>query len=151
MGLGNWLLGDEGVGVHLIEALEGAVGDRGNVTLIDGGVSLDAPFIVEEADRLIVLDAVDAGGPPGAVYRFGPEGLEGAVDGPVSLHQWSALDTLRTLALLGRLPRDTVIFGIQPESVDWGTELSATVRGRIPDIVSLVLKELEMNNRIREV
>jgi hydrogenase maturation protease len=71
LGVGNILLKDEGVGIHVIHALQDnpLLTDAG-VELIDGGTSPNVSYLLDGADRLIVIDAVEGGCEPGTIYRF---------------------------------------------------------------------------------
>jgi len=145
LGIGNWLLGDEGVGIHLIETLSEHLAGYTNVTLADGGTSPDAMLLLDDVDRLIVLDAINGGREPGTVYRFAGEDIEHLKSPGISLHEWSVADSLMAISLLGKLPRETVVIGIEPERVGWGTGLSDTVGNKLPEVIGLVLNEIQAN------
>ncbi|MEW6143112.1 MAG: hydrogenase maturation protease [Chloroflexota bacterium] len=145
IGIGNWLLGDEGVGIHLISALSEHLAGYANVTIVDGGTSPDAMLLLDDVDRLIVLDAVNGGREPGTVYRFAGEDIEHLKSSGVSLHEWSAADSLMAISLIGKLPHETVVIGIEPELVGWGTSLSDTVGNKLPEVIGLVLNEIQAN------
>ena len=68
VGIGNVLLKDEGIGCHVVQALQEA--DLSDVEIIDGGTSLDVLQLSEDADKLIIVDAVKGGGMPGADLPF---------------------------------------------------------------------------------
>jgi len=135
LGLGNLLLGDEGVGVHAVRALA-AAGLPANVAALDVGTALlDALADLEIADRLIVVDAMRAGGPPGTVYRLDDGAL--ARNGCIaSLH---GFDLPRVLALTRRRAAPpVVVFGVEPELLDWSLELSPCVAGSVPALLRAV-------------
>jgi hydrogenase maturation protease len=139
LGLGNILLGDEGVGVRVAQALvtESLPPD---VTVLDAGTAiLDALPAIEEADRLIVVDAVKADGAPGSVYRIPfDEMARPAVIG--SLH---GFDLSRVLALAGRVaPVDVVVIGVEPQVIEWSLSLSPGVRDAVPAALQAVREEL---------
>jgi hydrogenase maturation protease len=143
VGVGNVLLKDEGIGVHVARVLQNMslAFPEGEVEVVDGGTSPDAFDEADEADKLIIIDAACGGGEPGTIYRFAPDGL---LEGPkllTSLHDLGLLDSLRMMESLGNRPRDTVIIGIEPAEVDWGLELTPTLEKRLPDIVRLVVEE----------
>jgi hydrogenase maturation protease len=151
LGIGNILLQDEGVGVHLIQELADKINDAG-IDLIDGGTSPDIPYMVrDDTDKLIVLDAVDAGDEPGAIYRFTPEDIEQNAASPISLHEIGVLESLRLMALENKKPKSTIIIGIQPKTIDYGMELSPEVEKKLPQAINLVLKEIEETNISTEV
>jgi hydrogenase maturation protease len=135
LGLGNLLLGDEGVGVHAARALT-AGGLPAGVAALDAGTALlDALPDLEAADLLIVIDAMRGGGPPGTVYRLEEAAL--ARNGCIaSLH---GFDLPRVLALTRRrsTPR-LVVFGVEPGLIDWSLELSPRVAGSLPALLSAV-------------
>ena len=143
LGMGNLLLKDEGIGVHIARALQ-ATPSPGKVELevIDGGTLPDAPLSFEEADKLIVVDAVQAGGEPGAIYRFRPEDIR--LDNRIltSLHQISLLENLWLMERFRQKPKDVVIIGIEPEDMNWGLELSLKLQQRVPQIIKVVLAEI---------
>ena len=151
LGIGNILLQDEGVGVHLVQELAGELHNT-DVDLIDAGTSPDIPYLVsDETDKLIIVDAVDAGDEPGAIYKFTPEDIEQDEASPISLHEIGVLQSLRLMALENRKPKSTVIIGIQPKTIDYGMELSNEVKKKLPKVINLVLKEIEETKTATEV
>ena len=143
VGVGNILLKDEGIGVHVVRALqEMSLGSRqGEVEVVDGGTSPSAFDSAEGADKLIIVDAARGGGEPGTVYRFAPDEVSGERKLLASLHDLGLMDSLRMMENLGDPPRETVIIGVEPAEVDWGLELTPALRERLPDVVRLVLEE----------
>jgi len=143
LGIGNLLLQDEGVGVHVVQRLSSMV-DTAYVELVDGGTSPDIQYLVsDDTDKLIVVDAVDAGDEPGAVYRFNANDVEQDLATPISLHEIGILETLRLMSLRQGKPKSTVVIGVQPKSIDYGLELSPEVEQKMPDVINLVLREIE--------
>ena len=139
LGLGNLLLSDEGVGVHVARALAERDLPPG-VSVVEAGTAfLDVLPEIETADRILLVDAMEAGGVPGSVYRVPfhecrhPEML-------ASLH---GFDMSRVLFMAGnqRAPEVTV-FGVEPERIEWGTEVSPAVQRVLPRIADAILKEV---------
>ena len=141
VGVGNMLLKDEGIGVHTARALQQIDIPQGT-KIIDGGTSPDLPYYLKDVDKLIIIDAVKAGGQPGTIYRFHPNDLNIESEGAISVHELSVEQSLRTMRLMGREPKETVIIGIEPKEIDWGTELSAELQQKIPEIINIVLSEI---------
>jgi hydrogenase maturation protease len=139
LGIGNLLLGDEGVGVHAAHALL-AEDLPPHVKVLDIGTAiLDALPDIEDADRIIVLDAVKADGPPGSVYRLPFDECEHARC-IASMH---GFDLSRVMALTGRTqPPEVLVMGIEPEQMNWSLELSPTVAAALPILLREVAKEL---------
>ncbi len=144
VGVGNILLRDEGIGVHITRALRQAIGaDRPDVSIIDGGTSPDTFLLLEGVQKLIVLDAVNGGSAPGSVYRFHPDDILSTGKCITSLHQIDVLDGLKMMEMSGIKPDETVIIGVEPGEIDWGLELSAELNERLPQIVNVVMDELD--------
>lgn len=143
LGVGNLLLQDEGVGVHAIQALQKCSLPEG-VELIDGGTAgVDLLPYVSEAKQIIVIDAVKGGTEPGAIYRLTPEVLGQFKEQALSLHQVGFLEVLQMAERLGKRPERTIIFGVEPQVIDWGIELTPPVQAVLPRLVELVLEEVE--------
>ncbi len=147
MGVGNTLLTDEAVGVKVIEELR-AYDLPDNVQLVDGGTGgLDLIGYMSQADRMIVVDAVDAGKPPGSIFRFTPQDVEGALEkkqAAMSLHDVGLIESFVVGRQLGHEP-DVVIIGIQPKDLTWGMELTPEVAAKVPRLIELVLEELGLS------
>ncbi|WP_076364946.1 HyaD/HybD family hydrogenase maturation endopeptidase [Phaeovulum vinaykumarii] len=145
LGIGNLLWADEGFGPRALEALAGQYAFPDHVRLLDGGTQgmYLLPFL-EEADALLILDAVDFGLPPGKlVVRRDAEVPAFLGAKKMSLHQTGFQEVLATADLLGRLPRRITLIGCQPEELeDYGGGLRASVAARIPEAISAVLSEL---------
>ncbi len=142
MGVGNLLLGDEGVGVHLIQKLrEMQLGE--GIELVDGGTSL-LDFIpqAEDVSKLIIVDAVKLGGKPGTTYKICvDDSLLKCAKGMISLHQLGVVETLAIAQKMGKLPH-TIIIGIEPKEIGYGLELSPEVERETGKMVNLILEEV---------
>ncbi len=144
LGVGNILLSDEGIGVKIVWELEKRFKFPEGVKLIDGGsggFSL-IPFI-EEADRLLIIDAVLGNNPPGTIYRFTLENLPETIAEKISLHELSLTDILNLVKLRKKLPEEIVIIGIEPASLEVSLELSSEVKEKQENLINMVLEELK--------
>ena len=143
LGIGNVLMGDEGVGVRTIERLRGICLPHG-VSLLDGGTRFTGfEKEIEGIDKLVVVDATLGGDAPGTVYRFGIEELEDE-KGPV---KWSAHDLgfaakLRLMGAAGTRPREVVVIGVEPAVIAVNEGLSEQVAATMPRIIDAVLAEI---------
>ena len=141
LGIGNLILKDEGIGVHVVRALE-EKGLPPEVDVIDGGTAtMDLLSVICESERIIVIDALKAGGEPGTIYRCLPEDIMDAVDRPLSLHQVGLLDVLGMARQLGGRAY-VVIIGVEPKEISWGMELTAELEATVPKVIKAVFKEL---------
>ena len=141
LGIGNELLGDEGVGVHVARELA-ARDFTFPVEIIEAGTVPDCWQQAEPVSKLVVIDAVHGGGEPGTIYRFSPEDVEFETCLMTSIHQLSFVDSCKLSEISGGKPEEIVIIGVEPKTITWGTELSDELRGRISDVVKAVLKEV---------
>jgi len=151
LGLGNILLKDEGVGVHVVEQLRKCDLPE-YVEVIDGGTSsLDILLLQDNQFKLIVIDAVKAGQEPGTIYqaRMTADETDKLTDmlhgqtPQISLHQIGLIETLVMADKLKRAPGEIVIFGVEPCQIKCGLQLTEIVKEKIPQIVNLVLEEIE--------
>ena len=144
LGLGNPLLGDEGIGGRVIEELRGLELPAG-VELADGGTAgLGLIGLMEGYQRVIFVDAADMGRPPGHVVRFTPSEVQfKTAEAPLSLHQIGLGEALVVAEALEMAPAELIIIGVQPSWLEMGVGLSPEVEGAIPQIVRMVLDELD--------
>lgn len=146
LGIGNIILEDEGVGVRAVEALQAQYRLPSEVEAIDGGTAgMELIEALSGVDLLVVLDAVVAGKPPGTVISIADEDVPSFFRRKLSPHQIALPDVLASLELLGQLPKQTLIFGVQPQSMELGMELTAPVAARIPELVELAVDALRKN------
>jgi len=141
LGIGNTLLRDEGVGVHVVEALRAHSLPEG-VELCDGGTGgMDLLDVMEGRRTVIVVDAMQADHPPGTVLRLTPADLMRPTGGGISIHEFGLLDTLGMARLMGTSPGEVVIFAIQPKDISLGLELSPELAATVPRVVETILAE----------
>jgi hydrogenase maturation protease len=143
VGIGNVLLRDEGIGCHVAHALERV--PLPDVEIIDGGTCPDVLELLEDADKLVIVDAVKGGGIPGQIYRFRPEDITLEQKPVLSLHDTSLIDSLKLMQLWHNIG-DTVIIGVEPRELSWGLELSPELQEKMPQIIDAILGELNNTN-----
>ncbi len=147
MGIGNLLLKDDGVGIHALQKLQETSSFPGdiNVELIDCGTAPDISiFLDSSVDKLIIIDAVQAHGKPGAIYYFTPDVLESESQDIVSAHDLSLRESLAMMRLVGTLPRETVIIGVEPGEIGWGVTLTPEVEAKLVELVAIILREITL-------
>jgi hydrogenase maturation protease len=138
LGVGNMLMGDDGVGVHAAMTLLRDGGTVGAEILEVGTAILDALPIIEAADRIIVMDAVCAGGTPGSVYRI-PLSECAENSSIASVH---GLSLVRILSLHGKKAPDGVVLGVEPAYIGWSMSLSDCVEKALPVLLEAVNAEI---------
>ena len=135
LGLGNILLQDEALGVRAMEALRQQNHLPEHVSALDGGtLGLNLLPYLFECDQVLFLDAVNFDASPGELIRLEGEQIPTRLAQKMSMHQIGLQDLLAALSFRGKLPGRMVLWGMQPESLDWGLELSATVQKALPTV-----------------
>jgi hydrogenase maturation protease len=142
LGIGNVLMGDEGVGVHVARHME-ELGVPPGVEILDGGTGsfllLDP---MQRARKVILIDATLDGNPTGTVRRLTPRFSR---DYPRTLtaHDIGLKDLLDTFYILDH-PVDVVLFAISIGSLqEIGMELSPEIEARVPEFAQLAFREVE--------
>lgn len=144
LGLGNILLRDEGVGVRVIERLLEQYNLPRGVQAIDGGTLGMAllPYL-EEATRLVLVDAVQADQAPGKLLRLVGDDIAEFLQGPRTSSHQTSLHSLITAAMLqGYLPDEVILWGVQIESMGVDLALSTPVAAQVDALVDNLLAEL---------
>lgn len=143
LGLGNILLHDESAGVRAVERLKQRYLLSEDVEALDGGVRGMAllPFL-EGISRLIIIDAVRAGKPPGTISRWEGDQLSLPLGPTLSSHQEGVADLLWAALATDILPAEVVFWGIEPAFVETGLELSPAIECQLDALVDHVVEEL---------
>lgn len=144
LGIGNLVMSDDGIGVRVVQELQRRYRFPDNVTVMDGGtLGLDLLPALENVTNLILVDAVETGGVPGSCVRLSGEELPIALETKLSPHQMGLKDLLAVSELMGHSPREMVLIGVQPGSIEMDTELTPEVEARLEYLLTCVLSELE--------
>jgi len=136
IGLGNLLNRDEGFGVHAVRALQERTRPAPGIQIIDGGVlGLDLLPVVESCRRLLVLDAVDMGLPPGTVVELEDEQVPAYAGIKLSQHQCGFQEVLGLAMFRSRLPEQLCLLGVQPADLSFGVGLTPVVDAALARIL----------------
>ena len=138
MGVGNTLLQDDGIGVHVAESLRaGQLADRASfdppLDIIDGGtIGLSLLPDIEDAEAVIVVDASEIGDRPGAMRVFRDREIDVQISGKRrTVHEVALADLFSAAAIRGRCPARRALVAIQPASTELGLEPTTDVRAAI--------------------
>jgi hydrogenase maturation protease len=139
-GIGNLLLGDDGVGPAVVASLAADGRIAADVTLEDLGTpSLDLPGYLSGYDTVIFVDAVAADAAPGTIRLYSREEIVAAAPGiRLSPHELTINDALIVLDFAGTAPREVVLVGIVPETLEGGIGLSPAVAAAVPRAAEIV-------------
>ena len=143
LGIGNTILTDEAAGVRAAEMLESSYRVPGNVLVIDGGTSgMEMIEDLSNLDFLIVLDVVKSGAAPGTVVKIAGDEIPVFFRRKLSPHQIGLPDVLASLELLDTMPKEIIVLGVEPVSLELGMEMTATVAAKVPMLVDMAAAEL---------
>jgi hydrogenase maturation protease len=134
LGIGNTLLADDGVGVHVLQALRCRMGASNDIEFLDGGtLGLALAPIIVRCRGLIVLDAARFDATPGTTEVFCGEDMDRFLAGhrKRSAHAAGLADLMDTLQLENAVPRRRALIAVQPDRIDWGEELSPPVAAAV--------------------
>ena len=144
LGLGNTIMTDDGFGVKVVTTLSSRYHFQGPVQLLDGGtLGLYLLPYLEEIESLLIIDALDMRDEPGKIFRLEGDEVPRAFASKLSVHQMGLQDLLAVAELQGHVPRNLVVWGVQPECIEMSTELTATVAAAVEPVVDKILEELQ--------
>ena len=144
LGLGNVLLGDDGLGAAALVRLERDWRIPEGVRLEDGGtLGLSLLGLLSDAEQVIIVDAVRTDDPPGSLVHIDGADVIDAVRDRLSVHQVGVADLLDAARLIGCYPAGVTLLGLVPETIDLAVERSDAVERRIDDLVEAIIGELK--------
>jgi hydrogenase maturation protease len=142
LGIGNTLLSDEGVGVHVVQHLARRHPDEAGLTYLDGGtLSFTLAGDIADHENLIVIDAARFGEPPGTVRVMEDEAMDRYLGkAHLSVHEVGLSDLMDMSRLADHLPVRRALVGIEPKSLDWGDVPSPEVAPAVEVAAERVLE-----------
>ena len=143
LGLGNVAQTDDGLGIHAVRDLLARHDLPPGVEAIEGGTAglLLVPAL-SDADRAVIVDAIDLAAVPGTLHRLDGRSWSTAFLPRLTPHDAGLSDLLGAAALAGALPAELLLLGVQPERIGWGCEPTSTVAAAIPMLVDALVGEL---------
>ena len=139
LGVGNPIMGDDGVGIELLSALREVLADS-RVEFVDGGTAgMELLAVVQDSTKLLILDAV-TGSQPGDVVEFSGDQIARLSSSKLSPHQVGLLDVFSAARLTGRQPEEVGVVGVVPKSVDLHLGLSQVVTAALPGATARALE-----------
>lgn len=143
LGIGNLVMTDDGIGVRVVQLLAERYRFPEQVTVLDGGtLGLDLLPQISQAQRLLIIDAVETGAEPGTLIRLSGTEIPLALTTRLSPHQMGLKDLLAVGSLLGQSPQEIVLWGVQPQTVELALHLSPPVAAQLESLVDKVLEDL---------
>lgn len=143
LGLGNPLMGDDGLGLAVLDRLREEWDIPDAVELVDGGTwGMTLLPLIEDADRLVLIDAIRSGAPAGTVVEVEREYLPRYFAHKLSPHQIDLKEVLALAELRGTLPAETVAIGAEPGEVVLSTALTAPLEDAVDQVLLAVVARL---------
>jgi hydrogenase maturation protease len=143
LGLGNLLCGDDSIGPAAVNRLLRTHDVPAGVCVLDGGtLGLALLPYIEDAQQVLLVDAVRADHPPGSFVRFEGDEVGPVIRNRLSVHQIGVADLLDGARWLGRYPKRLTLIGLVPETVELGLKRSAAVEAQLPQLVERIVEEV---------
>jgi len=144
LGVGNILLGDDGVGVHVVERMRHMALPQ-DTELLDGGMATSELLsYMKGRQKVIIIDAIQSSSPPGTIFRIPYQDMKKEQHQICALHQIGVIEMLQILESMGNMP-DILIFGIVPKNdTEFSQQLSSEIEEKLTEIIEQVLEELRL-------
>ena len=144
LGLGNVLLGDDGLGAAAVTRLEREYRVASRVHLEDGGtLGLSLLGLLTESEHVILVDAIQTDSPPGTLVRLDGSDVSDAVRDRLSPHQVGVTDLLDAARLIDSYPATVTLLGLVPDRIDLAVARSSIVDDRLDELVAAVVREVQ--------
>lgn len=145
LGLGNVLCGDDGVGPAAIHQLQRQYESPPNALVLDGGtLGLSLLPLLEDAETVLIVDAVRSDAPPGTFVRLDGDEVAPAVRDRLSVHQVGVADLMDGLRLRGLEPSRMILLGLVPATMELCLGRSPAVEAAIPALVERIVEEARL-------
>jgi hydrogenase maturation protease len=146
LGLGNVLMKDERIGVHVVTTIKERYNCPSELEIIDGGtLGLELLPLFEQFDRVVIVDAVNFGREPGYLGVLEDEQIPAVIFSKLSVHQIGLADLISVAKLKGVMPSKICLIGMQPSNIDFalGLEMSDVVNANIDKAIGATINKLK--------
>jgi hydrogenase maturation protease len=144
IGLGNPLMGDDGLGIAVIAQLQQDWQFDPPVEIVDGGTwGMNLLHHIEGARQLLLVDAMKSGKTPGTLVVLQRDEIPRVLSTKLSPHQIDLREVLAVAELRGSLPDPTVAVGLEADRVEMSTELSPILQDGVASLIDRIIRVLE--------
>jgi hydrogenase maturation protease len=144
LGLGNILMQDEGIGVHIANLLDKTYRFEPEIRIIDGGTTgTDLLPYFEDSNKVLIIDAVNFEKHPGYIEIIENDDILATITAKISLHHLGLSDILSVIKLLDIQPAEICLVGVQPSSIEVGLEMSDEINKISKEILHSVISKLK--------
>jgi hydrogenase maturation protease len=143
LGLGNILMSDEGVGVHVVNEFQKRYQTPDHVEIVDGGAAgLDLIPFIEGRERVLMVDAVNFDREPGFIDTLENDEIPIRLTQKASMHHLGLMDVLCIVRMSGNMPRELCIIGIQPKSLELGIDMTPEIWDKQEALIERLVRKL---------
>ena len=144
LGLGNILMSDEGVGVHVVNEFQKRYAVPEYVAIVDGGsAGLDLIPFIEGREKVLMVDAVNFDQEPGFIDTLENEEIPIRLTQKASMHHLGLMDVLCIVRMSGNLPNELCIIGIQPKSLELGIDMTPEIWDKQEMLIERIVSKLK--------
>ncbi|MDH5376860.1 MAG: hydrogenase maturation protease [Gammaproteobacteria bacterium] len=141
--------GDDSLGWEALRRLRKKIGNGQEIEFVECDASiLNCNEKISQSAKLVLIDAIANNGEAGEIYRFDLHSELSAhtrIKGSMSSHGLNVLDSVRVLIVLGLLPKESTLWGIEPGPMEPNTEISSRVLKSVERLVQTIFDELVVN------
>jgi hydrogenase maturation protease len=146
LGIGNDILGDDGVGIHVARAVARKISAKETRVEETGAAGLSLLELIKGHERLIIADAILTDNTEvGKIHRLTLKDLA-KTNNSITPHDAALATTLEIGNSLfpGEMPREVVVYGVQTSNVEqFSGKMSPAVKAAVPEVVRLILAEIK--------
>jgi hydrogenase maturation protease len=143
IGVGNILMKDEGIGVHVVKAFQERYSVPDSVEIVDGGsAGLDLLEYFEGRDRVLIMDAVDFGREPGHIDTLENDAIPARFGTKASMHHLGLLEVISVSKLLNAMPKELCLIGIQPKTIELGLDMTPEMWDNVEILIERMVDKL---------
>lgn len=143
LGVGSPLMGDDGLGIAVVEMIRERQPDDPAIALLDGGTwGMSVLPLIEAADRLLIIDAIKSGAEPGTLVRLEDDEIPRHLRQKLSPHQIELGEVLAVAHLRSMFPAEAVAIGIEPARIELHEGLSEEVGATVPELIEAIEEQL---------
>jgi hydrogenase maturation protease len=145
LGLGNYAMGDDSIGLRIIEHIADNNLEDGFEAIEIGNNGMNVlTYFEEDTEQIVVVDAVDFGGNPGDCISFSPDEVESKkIVGNVSTHEGDILKLIELAKQIGQPIPPIRILAVQPKNMKMSDCISPELQGNFDKYVEQVIQEIK--------
>jgi hydrogenase maturation protease len=143
-GIGNVLMGDDGIGPYVARVLEAQYDFEGAQVCDLGTPVLDFADHLDGSETIVIIDAVENDKAPGSITLYSKDDmLQNGVPVRTDPHSPALSEMMLRAEFTGIGPKDAILIGITAKSCEYYEPITAEVKQAVPAAIEKVLREVE--------